>query len=42
MNPSVEYCEAAKAAVIVVAAKEGIEPDTKLYDLIIARTERKT
>lgn len=36
MNPSDAYCEAAKAAVIAVAQKEGREPDTTLYDLFLA------
>ena len=36
MNPSREYCEAAKAAVIAVAAKEGIEPDISLYAWLAA------
>ena len=37
MNPSKSYCLAAKDAVIAVANKEGIEPDTLLYDLFIMR-----
>jgi len=36
-RPSREYCEAAKAAVIVVAQREGRIPDTKLYDLFLTR-----
>lgn len=32
-DPSAEYCQAARAAVIAVAGKEGIEPDTSLYDI---------
>lgn len=32
-NPSSDYCQAARAAVISVAEKEGIEPDTSLYDI---------
>lgn len=32
-DPSSEYCQAARAAVIAVAEKEGIEPDTSLYDI---------
>lgn len=32
-DPSSEYCQAARAAVIAVAKKEGIEPDTSLYDI---------
>jgi hypothetical protein len=38
MRPSGAYCEAAKAAVIAVAEKEGKPPDTALYDLFLART----
>lgn len=34
-NPSQAYCVAARAAVIVVAKKEGLEPDTKLYDFFL-------
>jgi hypothetical protein len=34
MNPSRDYCEAAKAAVIWLAEKEGITPDTQLYDVL--------
>lgn len=37
MNPSVAYCEAAKAAVIFLARKDGRTPDTALYDLLIER-----
>ena len=37
MNPSKSYCEAARAAVIAVAKKEGIAPDTKLYDFFLER-----
>ena len=37
MNPSRAYAEAAKAAVEAVAHKEHRAPDTKLYDLILAR-----
>ena len=37
MNPSAEYCEAAKAAVVAVAIREGRVPDTALYDLILRR-----
>ena len=32
-DPSSAYCQAARAAVIAVAEKEGIEPDTSLYDI---------
>lgn len=35
MNPSDAYCEAAKAAVIAVAEKEGRTPDTALYDAFL-------
>jgi hypothetical protein len=37
MNPSAEYCQAARNAVIAVAQKEGIEPDTVLYDMFETR-----
>lgn len=37
MNPSREYCLAAKAAVTYLAQSEGAEPDTRLYDLFLAR-----
>jgi len=37
MNPNLAYCEAAKAAVTAVARKEGRLPDTRLYDLFLAR-----
>ena len=36
MSPSDAYCEAAKAAVIAIAEKEGQAPDTRLYDLFLA------
>jgi hypothetical protein len=32
MNPSDDYCRAAKDAVVAVAKREGLEPDTRLYD----------
>jgi hypothetical protein len=35
MNPSAEYCLAARDAVVAVARREGIEPDTKLYDFFL-------
>jgi len=35
MNPSKEYCEAAKAAVIAVAFKEDKIPDTRVYDMFL-------
>ena len=38
-NPSRAYCEAAKAAVEAVAATEGRPPDTRLYDLFLARAD---
>lgn len=38
-NPSLEYCEAAKAAVIAVAELEKREPDTRLYEMLIRREE---
>lgn len=31
-EPSSEYCQAAKSAVIAVAQKEGVEPDVTLYE----------
>lgn len=31
-RPSIEYLDAATQAVVYVAKKEGIEPDTSLYD----------
>lgn len=41
MSPSREYCLAAKAAVCYLAKKDGVEPDTRLYDLFLARIERR-
>lgn len=35
LKPSVDYCLAAKDAVIAVAHKEGKTPDTTLYDFIL-------
>lgn len=35
MNPSRDYCEAAKAAVVAVAEQEGRTPDTAVYDLYL-------
>lgn len=35
MNPSDNYCLAAKDAVIAVAKKEGKIPDTRLYDAFL-------
>lgn len=37
MRPSKAYCMAARDAVIAVAEKEGIEPDTRLYDRFLER-----
>ena len=37
LSPSAEYCQAARDAVIAVAEKEGIEPDTVLYDMFETR-----
>lgn len=37
MNPSTEYCEAARDAVIAVAKREGIVPDTAVYDFFLER-----
>lgn len=37
-RPSRAYCEAARDAVVAVAAKEGIEPDTQLYDFFLERS----
>jgi len=36
-SPSNEYCIAARECVISIARKEGIEPDTRLYDFYIRR-----
>src|SRR5687768_13118437 len=41
MRPSTAYCEAAKAAVIAVAEKQGITPDTRLYDLLAVTQGRE-
>lgn len=35
-NPSKKYCEVARDAVIAVAEKEGLVPDTRLYDVFLA------
>lgn len=35
MNPSNEYCEAAKAAVIFLANRDQVTPDVELYDLFL-------
>ena len=39
MNPSRAYLEAARAAVCAVAEREGLGPDTRLYDLMLAGAE---
>lgn len=36
MSPSNAYCQAAKAAVQYIANREGIEADTRLYDMFLA------
>ena len=36
-RPSKEYLLAARDAVIAVARKEGLKPDTTLYDFFLAR-----
>jgi hypothetical protein len=41
MNPSAEYCQAARNAVIAVAEKEGVEPDTILYDMFETRAREQ-
>lgn len=40
LNPSTEYCKVAKNAVRYVAKKEGIRPDTSLYDFIMERRRK--
>lgn len=35
MNPSKEYCIVARECVIHIAMREGIEPDTQLYDFMM-------
>ncbi len=35
-RPSKAYCEAAKAAVIYLAGRDGVKPDTRLYDFFLA------
>ena len=40
MNPSADYCQAARDAVVAVATKEGRVPDTTLYDLFLAEARR--
>lgn len=39
MNPSKEYCLAAKNAVIAVAKKERLVPDTQLYDAFLGSAQ---
>lgn len=39
LNPSAEYCQAARNAVIAVAEREGKQPDTKLYDMFETRAK---
>ena len=41
MTPSLEYCMAAKDAVIAVATKENLKPDTRIYDLFLGRAHDK-
>ena len=38
-RPSREYLLAARDAVVAVAEREGREPDTRLYDLMLDRTD---
>lgn len=35
-KPSRRYLEAAKAAVVAVAQKEGVKPDTRVYDAFLS------
>lgn len=37
-KPSKEYCEAAKKAVVWLAKREGLEPDTRVYDMFLGST----
>jgi hypothetical protein len=37
MRPTREYLLAARDAVVAVARREGLEPDTKLYDFFLER-----
>lgn len=41
MNPSRAYCLAAKEAVVYLARRDGVEPETRLYDMFLADSERK-
>lgn len=34
-NPSKEYCKVAKESVIFLAQKDGLAPDTELYDMFL-------
>jgi hypothetical protein len=36
-EPTKEYLKAAKEAVIAVAKKEGLEPDTSVYDMFLEK-----
>lgn len=38
-RPSTKYLLAAKAAVVAVAEKEGLTPDTEVYDVFLASHE---
>jgi hypothetical protein len=40
MNPSRGYCNVAKECVIYIANREGVEPDTRLYDIFLLREDR--
>lgn len=39
-QPSRAYCEAAKAAVTFLAKKDGVKPDTSVYDMFLASMEQ--
>ena len=39
-NPSTEYCMAARDAVEAVASKEGLTPDTRVYDMFLRREDK--
>jgi len=39
MNPDDNYLNAARDAVIAVAKKEGLEPDTRIYDVFLKSRE---
>jgi len=38
-NPSRVYCETAKECVIFLATREGITPNTRLYDMLLRDDE---